>query len=337
MTTARGSGLVGDEPGEDRDDLARAGERLPRLERDQRPGGGELDPPARGRQRLDQRVGAAAGRQGVAVGHLPQGRRRPRRPGRTCRRRSPSRSTSASTSGPAASAAANVLGRVAGGERGEADALDRLLQRQAQEGDLRRHVRRVELRAPRAPAAGRSTPRPRSASPGSGPGPAWPASQVQRINGVAGERGPRGGDNAAPRRSARGPATAAALRTAGRSAARSRAGRPRARDVGDARGRVRARQERQVRDGPRVADAAEHRRPRRRPRPASGLSRVAIKGGTADRSSRPMLRTIRARSLGREPRLLERLDQKRARRKAPPRGAARRRSPAPRSSSSRRR
>ena len=57
-------GLVGDEPGEDRDDPARTGERAARVERDQGPRRGELGPAAGGPEGLDERVGAAGRRSG---------------------------------------------------------------------------------------------------------------------------------------------------------------------------------------------------------------------------------------------------------------------------------
>ena len=98
-----GAGLVGDEPGEDRDDPARAGERPPRVELDQGPRGGELDPAAGGREGLDQRVDAgrrppgrsrsvtcprAVDGRGGQVG-LAVGDRRPERPRRARRARRP--------------------------------------------------------------------------------------------------------------------------------------------------------------------------------------------------------------------------------------------------------
>ena len=66
-------------------------------------------------------------------------------------------------------------------------------------------------------------------------------------------------------------------------------------------------------------------------------SSTAISAGTADASSRPMFRAIRARSVGGEAGAGQLLDQRRAWRTDPPRGAARRHNPAPRSTSSARR
>ena len=310
-----GYGLAGHEPGEDRDDLARAGEWLPRLERDQGPRGGELDPPARGRQSASTSgFGPAAGRQGACGRSPAPGPRRPRRPGRTCRRRWPPRTTAPSTSGPAASGGGERAGRVGGGERGEPDALDRLLQRQAQEGDLRRHVRRVEpQRLARKPQAEVRL----------GVALRHPVRDRDRLAGVPGpedqggrrETRPRGGDNAS--------ASSVSTRTGARGCAAN--GRPVSRSIAR---RASSRTGSLVSSVPAGDGVAAHARyvrcgtapgrrccrarpPHRRPRPASGLSRVAIKGGNRRPVEPAHVADDQGLVLGREPRLLERLHQKR--------------------------
>ena len=196
------------------------------------------------------------------------------------------RSTRAQHVRPGGQRGGEGVGRVARRERGEAGPLDGLLQREAQQDDLRRHVGRVELERlagqPEAEVrlglAPRDLDRDRAAS--------GPSSQIQSDDRVAGELdrvevvlpGLVGQE--------RGRATGAATRTAGRSGAaiapraaiseRRRRGAPRGqRDVrrGTARGSP-------IRPRASAASAASL---------VSALSSVAISGGTADRSSRPML------------------------------------------------
>jgi hypothetical protein len=160
-------GLVGDEPGEDRDDPARAGERPARVERDERPRRGELGPSAGGPEGPDERVGrplptsalrsvtcpraVAAGRRGRSCRRRsPAPARRRARPGRRpppWRRRSTGRSPGRRRIPPAPRPSP-----APGSRRGPA-----------------RHGSTGRAATPRAPAGGRSTPPPRSWRPAGAP------------------------------------------------------------------------------------------------------------------------------------------------------------------------
>ena len=301
-----GRRLVGHEPGEDRDDQARPGERPSRLQRDQRPGGGELDPTVRRRERLDQRVGPAVrppGRRGRSPAPAPS---RPRRPGRTCRRRSPSRSTSPSTLGPAASAAAKVLAGSPAGNAAKPARSTAFSRARLEQHDLRRHGR-----TGRAASASRAQPEPEvglrlaprdldrdGLLPGLVPDPEHDrvARELDLVEvilpGLVGQE------------------------------ADGRLGLRLERPAGQVPDRVADGHQRGRRRGARAASETSGGtargspiRPRASAASATSLvsppSSVASSGGTAGRSSRAMFRTIVARLARRQARPVQRLDQRR--------------------------
>ena len=215
-----------------------------------------------------------------------------------CRRRSPSRSTSPSTAGPAASAAAKVSDGSFGRER-------RRTRRARRPSPAPGSGARPARRGPsgRAASAARASFRPRYASAsalrhrsrrratcvGVVPDP--------ERDRVAGELDRVACDSAGPRRSAPGPGDFG-CEANGRPVSRSMACRRGRSRAASARRRRRRRRARQGGDGPRVADPAQGRRPRRRRAAGFGAVERRDQGGTAERSSRPMFRTIRARSSG---------------------------------------
>ena len=220
----------------------------------------------------------------------------------SCRRRSPSRTTSPSTSGPAASAAANVpagslAGNAADPTRSIACSSARL------RGDLRQR------------SAGSSSERRASQAEGAsargvtcaGPGPSRRRPRSRGRPGSSGTFGRRASDRRAGRVGQDADrATRAALRTAGRSAARSPGGRRRG-PAGLAPARPTARQ---VRARPAGRRSRRGPRPRRRRRPGRGCRAPRSGAGRPRRRAGRCPSTIAARSSGDEARAPQRLDQR---------------------------